>query len=86
MSIDKTMYDSDGILREPQSAFEIERRARGLRALRLAALVNSFFDWLEARARAAWRGRAEAYLAQATDLADLERRMRRLERRGELFG
>ncbi len=86
MSNNQIMYEGDGILRGPQNAADIDRRARRLRAFSIAALVNSLFDWAEAWARAAWRRRAEAYLAQATDLADLEQRMRRLERRGELFG
>ena len=37
--------------------------------------------WLELNARAAWLRDVESYLAEASDLADLERRMRQLERR-----
>jgi hypothetical protein len=36
--------------------------------------------WLELDARAAWLRAAETYLAEATDLADLERRMKLLDR------
>jgi hypothetical protein len=36
--------------------------------------------WLELNARAAWLRDAETYLAEATDLADLERRMKLLYR------
>jgi hypothetical protein len=36
--------------------------------------------WLDLNARAAWLHDAETYLAEATDLADLERRMKQLYR------
>jgi hypothetical protein len=36
--------------------------------------------WLELNARAAWLHDVEAYLAEATDVADLERRMKLLYR------
>jgi hypothetical protein len=36
--------------------------------------------WLELNARAAWLPDIETYLAEATDLADLERRMKLLYR------
>ena len=59
---------------------EIERRARALRAELIAGLFSRFFRWIE---RAFWRAQqrdVEHYLSQATDAADLERRMRTLER------
>ena len=40
--------------------------------------------WLDAESRRRRLRREEAYLAQATDLYDLERRMHDLERRDEL--
>jgi hypothetical protein len=83
------MYEGDGILRKPNRWDRIaayERRARRLRAIYIGGLFARLLDWLESKARAAWRRRAEHYLAQASDLADLERRMRTLERRRELFG
>ena len=39
-----------------------------------------FFDWLNAEIAEGERKRREAYLAQATDHYDLERRMREIER------
>ena len=39
-----------------------------------------FFDWLSEEIADAERKRREAYLAQATDHFDLERRMREIER------
>lgn len=59
---------------------EIERRARALRAELIAHRFARFGRWIE---RAFWRAGqrdVEYYLSQATDAADLERRMRRLER------
>jgi len=67
-------------------ATQVERGARRLQALALGALVARFFDWLENSARAARQRETEKYLAQATDVCDLEHRMRLLERRGALFG
>ncbi len=49
-------------------------------------LIERFFNWLDEKARAAHRREIEKYLAQSTDVCDLERRMRDLERRGALFG
>lgn len=80
------IYEGDGIVRGPVSVQDVERHARKLRALSIGTLIESLFDWLERRAHESWQRQAEAYLAQASDLADLERRMRRLERRPELFG
>lgn len=42
--------------------------------------ISRFFDWLNSTAANAERRRKEAYLAQATDAADLEYRIRELER------
>jgi hypothetical protein len=59
---------------------EIERLARQLRADVIADFVVGAFRWIE---RVLWRAQrrdVEHYLSQATDAADLERRMRSLER------
>lgn len=66
----------------------IEARARRLRAEYLGGLVRRFFDRLERSAQRARQRRIEQYLAGATDLADVEHRMRLLARRGagELLG
>jgi hypothetical protein len=72
---------------KPETVFElneaeIEARARAMRAAYIGALLGRLWDrfegWLE-RGRYA---RDEAYLAKAENLADLEARMRRLERDG----
>jgi hypothetical protein len=44
--------------------------------------ISRFFDWLNSTVANAERKRDEAYLSQATDSADLEVRIRELERRG----
>jgi hypothetical protein len=67
---------------------EIERRARELRAELIADLFARVGRWIE---RALWRAAqrdVEYYLSQATDAADLERRMRTLERlpRSDVLG
>ncbi len=63
---------------------EIEARARALRAATIAAwfarLGERLNEWLEA----ARRRRAEEYLARAQSHAELEARLRELERRGYL--
>lgn len=56
-------------------------RARRERAKAISQLVGRFSAWLRARVREARQSDAERYLARATDLADLERRMQVLERR-----
>lgn len=61
---------------------DIEARARALRAQMIAAwfarLGERLTNWLEA----ARRRRAEEYLARAQSHAELEARLRKLERRG----
>jgi len=70
-----------------EEIWEIERRARALRAEAIADLFSRLFRAVANVFRAAERSlyRAhqrdiEHYLAQATDNADLERRLRELER------
>jgi hypothetical protein len=43
--------------------------------------ISRFFDWLNSAVSDAERRRNEAYLSHATDAADLEYRIRELERR-----
>ena len=59
----------------------VEARAHRLRADYLGGLLRRFFERLERDARRARQRRIEQYLAGATDLADLEQRMRLLARR-----
>jgi len=65
----------------------IEASARRARSEYLATLLRRLFDWLERGAQRSRQRRIEQYLANATDLADVEHRMRALARRGsELLG
>ncbi|HEY6862546.1 MAG TPA: DUF3563 family protein [Burkholderiales bacterium] len=86
------LYEGDGYLRtaarnEKPSGVDtraIEARARALRGETLKALVARFGQWLEASLRPGPRRDVEAYLAQSTDHADLERRLRDVERKNQL--
>jgi hypothetical protein len=63
---------------------EIERQARRDRAMAVGGMFARLFDWIEASLRRAQYRELEQYLGESTDLADLERRLRRIgaERRG----
>ncbi len=84
-------YEGDGIIHD----WVASQRAAGM-AARIAkaadgrlpgvwALVERFFSWLERSAYDARQRDLERYLATSSDLADLERRMKALERRRTLF-
>jgi hypothetical protein len=64
------------------SVAEIEARARAMRAAYIGGLLGRLWDRFEAWLEKGRRAREEAYLAQADNLADLEERMRRIERQG----
>jgi len=59
----------------------IEARAHRERAAYLGGLLRRFWDWLERGALRARQRRIEQHLSGATDLADLEQRMRAFARR-----
>lgn len=65
---------------------EVEKRARRIRAQALSGLFARLFDWIDASVRRAKYRELEKYLGESTDLADLERRLRRIgtERRNLL--
>ena len=62
--------------------FEIERRARGLRAAAMRSALVGFWSWVERFFETARRRRDEEYLARAQSIAELEARLRELERSG----
>jgi hypothetical protein len=64
---------------------EIEARARALRAAAIADLVGRGWTWLGGYFERARRRRDEEYLARSQNLADLEHRLRKLERQGQLL-
>jgi hypothetical protein len=70
---------------DPIDILDIEARARRLRAAAIADIVGRFAKWLGASLDRARRRREEEYLARAQNLAELEHRMRKLERQGHLL-
>jgi len=84
------LYEGDGYLHyrapatrkgaEPADLRAIEQHARALRRDAVAAFFRRALEWFEAKLRNAQRRDVEDYLAQATDHADLERRLRDVER------
>jgi len=62
----------------------IESRARALRRAAIADLLRRLRNWIENKLQNGRRRDVEAYLAQATDHADLERRLRDVERKNQL--
>jgi len=58
----------------------VEKQARTLRAVVIGNAIERVFNWLDQKyQRARWRD-VDAFLAQSTDHADLERRLKQLER------
>ncbi len=47
----------------------------------MSNIVKQLFDWLERDARSAHEREIERFLSQAADVADLENRLKQLERR-----
>ena len=64
---------------------EIEARARALRAAAIAEMVSRAWRWLGTYFERARRRREEEYLARSQNLAELEHRLRKLERQGHLL-
>jgi hypothetical protein len=64
---------------------EIEARARALRAAAVADLLGRAWRWLGASFERARRRREEKYLAHSQNLAELEHRLRKLERQGHVL-
>jgi hypothetical protein len=72
----------------PVSALDIaaiEARARALRAAAVAGMLSTAWKWLSTYFERQRRRRDEEYLARARNLAELEQRLRKLERRGQLL-
>jgi uncharacterized protein DUF3563 len=90
MKLNIPLYEGDGYLHTrnaPAPGLDVravEARARALRREAVSALLTRFGEWLEARLRPGPRRDVEAYLAQSTDHADLERRLRDVERKNQL--
>jgi hypothetical protein len=65
-------------------AFAVERQARQLRAQAIQAYAAGLWSWIGRSLDNARKRREEAYLARAQSVAELEARLRKLERSGEL--
>ncbi len=67
-------------LTQPIDGRTVEKQARILRAVVIGSVIERVFNWLDQKyLRARWRD-VDAFLAQSTDHADLERRLKQLER------
>src|SRR5262245_9830013 len=60
--------------------FEIERRARALRAAAMRSAWASFRGWMRRSLESARRRRADEHVARARSVAELEARLHKLER------
>ncbi len=63
----------------------IEAQARALRAEAIADLVTRAWAWFGSYFERQRRRRDEEYLARSKNLAELEHRLRKLERQGQLL-
>ena len=79
----------NGIAAEPTASLfqpnsdallQLEKEARCLRSEHMIKLIQSMINWIRDIPRRARQESAERYLADATDHADVERRIRSLER------
>ena len=75
----RSQAESSALPDSEMSLFEIEKAARDYRSRTIAALIYRFLDWIDAGIQRAKYRDLESYLAESTDLADLEHRMRRME-------
>ena len=95
MRITCPLYEGDGYLHyraapvkptadETIDVRAIEQRAKALRGEAVAGLLTRFVDWLESKLHNVRGRETYDYLSRATDHADLERRLREVERKGKL--
>ncbi len=90
MSYTGTLYEGDSLIHTmPLRNESPDAEAGSANAWTLSSPIvralRSFFDWIDRSARDARYRQIEGYLSQATDLADLERRQRNLERSHQYF-
>jgi hypothetical protein len=97
MRVTYPLYEGDGYLHfrgtntaKPATATvgvdvrALDERAHALRRDAISGLFARLGQWLETVLQSGRRRDVEAYLAQSTDHADLERRLRDVERKNEL--
>ncbi|MBI4292574.1 MAG: DUF3563 family protein [Betaproteobacteria bacterium] len=90
MSYTGTLYEGDSLIHKMPMRSESSDADAGAEnpwklASPIVAAFQSFFDWIDRSARDARYRQIEGYLSQSTDLADLERRQRNLERNHQYF-
>lgn len=94
MATMRWIYDGDGLIHSPvqpkdrahEATVEQDPGARRKLAERRAEALRRFFpklaSWMKDRVQLGRMSAVERYLAQATDLHDLELRIREIERKG----
>jgi hypothetical protein len=88
-SANRAQRDAEPLANSDLRAFDfasIEQAARQMRAEAIARFVRNTLERIGRWARHTRRGDSEAFLAQSSDLADLERRIKLLERRSAFIG
>lgn len=70
----------------PRDAAMAPREVRERRAAAMRGMFPKLSAWMAKQSHLARMGEVERYLSQATDLFDLERRIREVERRGSAPG
>jgi hypothetical protein len=64
---------------------ELEQQARRMRGEAVAALLGKFIAWLRRKAMQSRSAALDEYLSRSTSLADIERRLREVERNGSFL-
>lgn len=80
LATDQVPTTPSASLRESGELRSLEVEARRLRAEYVSGLIKGLMAWARDLPRGATRSRAEHYLSKSTDHADVERRIRTLER------
>jgi len=90
------LYEGDGFIhagpaacpadpRVPESLRDLERRARKLRGETIARLSAQAVAWVRRRLLYSRDAAIDEYLSHASSLADVERRLREIERNGSFL-
>lgn len=69
----------------PRGIRDLERQARKLRAETVARLIAQAAAWVQQRFLYSRNAAVDEYLSRATSLADVERRLREIERNGSFL-
>jgi hypothetical protein len=80
LSTNPSPAEAEQSVRDFEGVKQLEIEARRLRAEYVSSLIKRLMAWVRNVPRAATQSRAEHYLSASTDHADVERRIRTLER------